>query len=226
MPFADNIFGDEPYLVLSQAAPGVFIKSSWEPLELALPGQPDKLTLYYDGFFASPAALNAAILALNSQGTDVSATAVTAGTWIAGPAKLETDRDQLPFSRVAIPCLGLAESKPDAVRWFAVTESQGAENVLYDSVVWPKFQAEIIAYGVEIDKLVIGAAPNMSQVGTTITPPSAPSVRDSDWASLPNPTRHYPDGWFLADIRAQQIHGSAAAWLATYVYRYKYPYSP
>lgn len=226
MPFADNIWGDEPYLVLTEATPGVFVKSPWEALELALPGQADKLTLYYDGFFAGPAALNAALLALNSQGTDLTATAVTAGTWIGGPAKLETDRDQLPFARVAIPCLGLAESKPDAVRWFAVTESQGAENVLYESVLWPKFQAEILSVGVEIDKLVLGAAPAMSQVGSALAPPSAPAVRASDWTYLENPVRHYPDEWFLADLRAQQIHGSAFAWLCTYVYRYKYPYSP
>jgi hypothetical protein len=226
MPFVDNIWGDEPFLVLTEATPGAFVKSPYEVLEPALPGQPDKLTLYYDGFFPSPAALNAALLALPAVATDLSATAVTAGTWIGGPAKLETDRGELPFARVAIPCLGLAESKPDAVRWFAVTESQSAENILWAGVLRPKLQTEALSVGVEIDRVLIGSAPNMSQVGTNITPPSAPSVRPSEWALIENPTYHYPNGWYLADIRGQQLHGSALAWLATYVYRYRYALTP
>ena len=212
-------------LILTEAEPATAVKSAYEALEIGPPGQPDKLTLFYDAFFSSTAALNTYLLT-HAIGTDLSATAVTAGTWILEKPVITSGRDLLPFATIALQCQGLAQSKADAVRWFAVTESLSAENVLYDSTIWPKFQAEIISYGVEIDKLVMGSDPNMAIVGTASTPADAPTPRTSDWTSLSNPTRHYPDGWYLADLRTQQLAGSGSHWLATYVYRYKYALSP
>jgi hypothetical protein len=225
MSFTTTNPGNEK-LVITLATPGEVVKSAYELLELGPPGQPDKLTLYYDALVESTAGLNAAVLTLNSQGTDVSAVAVTAGTWIAGAVSILSRPEELPFARFAVPCLGLAESKPNAVRWFAVTETQSGEDILYLSTLWPKLQAESNNLGVEIDTVLLGSSPDMAQVSTNVTPPSAPTPAASVWATLANPTRQYPDGWVLVDTRSQQINGSATAWLVTYVYRYKYPYTP
>lgn len=225
MPLFEDKWPERQILVLTEDAPGSVVKSRRETLEIGEPGQPDKLILHYDAFFTSRAALNAWLIA-QTIGTNRSAVAETAGTWIGGPARVASREEEEPFYRLVIPCLGLATAKPDAVRWFAVTESQTGENILYLGTLWPKLQAEIIGYGVEIDRVVLGSQPNMSQVGTALAPSPAPSVRPSVWTSIADPVRQYPDGWFLADLRTQRIYGSSTAWLCTYVYRYKYPLTP
>jgi hypothetical protein len=66
----------------------------------------------------------------------------------------------------------------------------------------------------------------MSEVGTSITPSPAPSVRTNPWTSIVAPVRHYPDCWFLADRKSTPIAGNLGIWLVTDVYRYKYALSP
>lgn len=213
-------------LVLTSDAPASVVKSPWEQLQLGPAGQPDKLTLYYDAFFSTLAAVNTHLLTY-TLGEDLSGTAATAGNWVLVNPALVSPVDELPLARIALSCEGLAQSKPNAVRWFAVTETQSAENVLFDSTTWPKFSADIIGYGVEIDRVYYGVtAPAMSEVGTSNTPSPAPSVRTNEWASIADPVHHYPYGWYLADRKAQRIGGSSLAWLITDVWRYKYRFTP
>lgn len=202
-------------LLITEATPGELVKSPLEELVPALPGQPDSLTLYYDALVRSYAEINDLLLDFTT-GTNLSTEAVTDGTWIGGPAKLISRPEELPFVRYAVPCLGLAKAKPNAVRWFGATETQSVD----------KIQAEIIAPGVEIDTILIGSAPDMSEVGTFSEPADPPAIPDSPWVSLEDPTLHYPSEWFLADLRAQQLFGSPLHWLVTYVWRFKFPYSP
>lgn len=202
-------------LLITEATPGTIIKSPIEELVLAGPGQPDSLTLYYDAFVQSHAQVNDLLLDFTI-GANLSTDAITDGTWIAGPAKIESRREELPFVRYAVPCLGLAKAKPNAVRPFTSTETQSVD----------KIQAEISAPGVEIDMVLIGSAPDFTEVGTNSEPPYLPGVASNPWASLEDPTYHYPEGWYLADIRAQQLWGSPLHWLVTYVWRFKYSVSP
>lgn len=226
MPAFYDPWPERQSLILTEATPGSLVKSPLEDLVLAGPGQPDALTLHYDGYARTHLEVNTQLLTFTT-GANLTSTAVTPGTWIAGPAKLASRPDDLPFFRITVPCQGLAQAKPSAVRWFAVTETQSAENVLYLGTTWPRFSAEVIGYGVEIDYIHVGPTPpNMSAVSDPSTPSPAPSVRANPWTSIPSPTRHYPDGWFLADRKSQQILGSSMLWLVTDAWRYKYALTP
>ena len=212
--------------VLTSEASGAVVKCPYEKLELGPAGKPDTLTLYYEAVCEDENDLNAFLLSEWTIGDDISTAAVTAGTWITERPSIVSKPEGLPFAQYAVRCVGLAQSKVNATRWFGTSESQTGQDILYSGTVWPTLQAEQLSIGVEIDTVVIGAQPAMNTVGTNVTPPSPPSVRANVWTSLVDPTRHYPDGWVLVDIRSEQIAGLSTAWLATYVYRYKYALSP
>ncbi len=223
MDFVDA-FPPTEKLVLTSERPGEWVRSPYEALEIADAGQPDALTLFWEGCVEAVADANAWAAAQAPLGTLVDYPS-TQGTWVAGPLIKLSRPEELPFVAWSRHHEGIFASKPSATRWFSVTESQGAENITYLGTVWPKLQAEILSVGVEVDTVVFGT-PDMSQVGANVTPPSPPSVRPSDWEYLVDPTRHFRDGWVLVDLRARQLFGSPAAWFCTYVYRYKYPFSP
>lgn len=123
-------------------------------------------------------------------------------------------------------CLGLLQPKGEKVRWSTATQLQGGENIFANGATRSRVLSMESVPVAEVERLIIGGTPATNLVGTVHTPTPTPPVRASYWSGLTDPTYHWPNGWVLLDLTADQLRNVSNAWLERRVWQYVFAQSP
>lgn len=106
---------------------------------------------------------------------------------------------------------GLAGSKPVVVDYGTSADEQSGENVATPDGPKARVSASEntptanVRFATE-DASALAAA--MDEVGTNVTPPSAPAVAPSVWNFITDFTYHYPHGWVLVSRALTRLPGT------------------
>jgi len=136
---------------------------------------------------------------------------------------------------VEVVSLGLLSARGLRVRYDAGANSTSGENVDVPGIgLVSRAEGQESQVTCDIEYIVTsGYAPGdgsfyTADVGTATDPPSGwkPTVKDSIWESIGDPTYHYPNGWVLMTSSLENLPGLDTVWLIRDRYQYIYAASP
>jgi len=133
--------------------------------------------------------------------------------------------------KASLSCKGLAHEKPAKVRISSNADQQSAEDIAIDGIgLVKKLQTFEAAPSLSVSFVRTSGDPATDQVGLSanggnlsgITPPG---VRDSFWEALEEFLFHYPNGYVLEGVEADQIPGTGI-YFETHNWRFIHAISP
>lgn len=146
------------------------------------------------------------------------------GGWIGGQPYLAIDGDEhFYIQAVEFTChgpvwlatcevLGIADpDRPAKLRGGTGTEQQQAQNVTIFGFGGPFDKVRALMPAMEWTRTypLVGVAPDMSQIGTEMSPVDAPDPPVNPWTFLTNPEVRAPAGWTLMNREPEFLTGVA-----------------
>lgn len=125
---------------------------------------------------------------------------------------------------------GLKSARSTKVERFTRTELQTANDVTFNGVTYPSFEAKI-AVPVYVETYVLsGALPPRWSVGQQVYAPHGggifPAVSANPWTALATATYHHPNGWIHEDCAEDELPGPLSLVLVKNTFRYQYDITP
>lgn len=132
-----------------------------------------------------------------------------------------------PFFEGTLSCKGRISNKVK-LRRFATEVTHTVDEVQIGANLFGRTEVTDGAPGIEITQFVFGSDPNTNLVGTAQTPSPAPAIPSALWASIADPTYHYPNGWVLVSADTDELPGVSAsiAHLSIQRYEYRWAWTP